>query len=67
MRYGGLLIPAFLCGSAISACNGDRVAAPDGAGDGAALVVASPNGAVAVTAATPFRYDATKGGVTFTL
>jgi cytochrome c peroxidase len=50
----------------MSGCSGDYVAAPDGAADGAALAVASPNGAVGVTAGTPVSYDATKRGATFT-
>jgi cytochrome c peroxidase len=66
MGSGHFVLAAILGASAISGCNGERVAAPDGGPDGAALAVASPNGAVGVTAGSPVSYDATKGGATFT-
>jgi cytochrome c peroxidase len=49
----------------IMACEGDRLAGPDGP-HGGALAVASPNIAVGVTVGSPVAYDATKGGATFT-
>jgi cytochrome c peroxidase len=67
MRSGHLLLlTAILGASALPGCSGDRVGAPDGPADGSLLAVASPNGAVSVIAGTPFNYDATKGGATFT-
>jgi cytochrome c peroxidase len=59
----GRLLAVWLC-AAVFGCGGDS-SGPDGGG-GPAPSVASANGAVAATVGTPFSYDATKGGTTFT-